>query len=193
MADSVHLFPYSISSLLGITSSRRPTSSRRGTGRLTTPSLGITLRAIELQGLEVSFQLPLSGSPFSFLSGMGLTEGVRTFNSLSRDHFMLSNLRISLYACACFQLPLSGSPNPGHAFERIWRERPPFNSLSRDHRPLSDRMRLLRTAIYHFQLPLSGSLGITSSEWESSIANRVNLSTPSLGITGSSRQRQPPT
>jgi len=97
---------------------------------------------------------------------LGITHSLRppeyvdlrcAFNSLSRDH----------------------SP-PDHRSRPHRRSRTsPFNSLSRDH--FIKRMLRAYRPMVSFQLPLSGSQGLTPQLWAG-----LGLSTPSLGITCSS-------
>jgi hypothetical protein len=119
---------------------------------LLTPSLGITHHRDGSCGPPRAFQLPLSGSRQGLFAGQDLRR-TRTFNSLSRDHSPASGR--------------TGDPS-----------RVPFNSLSRDHRPSASADTASGAATLS-----TPSLGITDElAWE--IANAVaNLSTPSLGIT----------
>jgi len=148
--------------------------------------------------------------------------GSRPFNSLSRDHEVVVWVTGPILD-VCFQLPLSGSPSgitttfrrPSGTFQlplsgshdtsvQVPCGNRTFNSLSRDHRPKINWRALLRQAILHFQLPLSGSLlvvvtgdvmvtgtfnSLSRDHWQSSAPpphqslKSPPLSTPSLGIT----------
>jgi len=127
---------------------------------------------------KLSFQLPLSGSRSRHISVVG-GQGIRSFNSLSRDHVMF----VTLTPCLASSRP--------------------FNSLSRDHKLKKYRPDVIRLALDNFQLPLSGSHHIIHPR--SVPKGRTNLfqlplsgslrftilplppttdlSTPSLGIT----------
>jgi len=86
---------------------------------LSTPSLGITFLANHSPdiGLEVVFQLPLSGSRAVDVLVNASREGIGTFNSLSRDHEWPEEMPADIFT-ADFQLPLSGSLKSAPSFHQ---------------------------------------------------------------------------
>jgi len=112
-----------------------------------------------IMGIVVHFQLPLSGSPGSHVSALS-----------AQTRF-----------APRFQLPLSGSQKP-----REFRLMNTGIVLSTPSLGITSRSRPSHNlqSFHSFQLPLSGSLGITSVV--GAIKNAFDwlyLSTPSLGIT----------
>ena len=130
------------------------------------------------------FQLPLSGSPARPYCTWR-ARGLLPFNSLSRDH-MIVERRVACVdiieifqlplsgshgmheACSgvayfkSFQLPLSGSLDQQLVVTELLTVHESFNSLSRDHRGSGSDSRADGRDRSSFQLPLSGSLGITA-------------------------------
>ena len=99
-----------------------------------------------------------------------------TFNSLSRDH-KFRDWPDGVADVADFQLPLSGSRRYPKLISPVPSS---FNSLSRDHQQPNH---ITTAPLEAFQLPLSGSLLRLVEEVME--REKMNLSTPSLGITSS--------
>ena len=136
-----------------------------------------TSGTIQLTG---HFQLPLSGSLADAARGPSSSAG-HAFNSLSRDHCSHSQRRQA--PAPDFQLPLSGSLKNREV--ATWETRKAFNSLSRDHSGWTYGDTTL--GVGDFQLPLSGSRDVLTLV---QAALKVDLSTPSLGITEERRGRR---